>query len=139
MAIKSNTAKAIANIWAYLEGYVEYINDEIVAWNPEMEYIQKGDKKGLARVIWEEFHIEKVRNDCRYKAGRVTLQDLFTDWAGGLPMCGIFDFWGMPTAKKILAQILEETEEEADKFTESEAERTLTYLIYREVSKNANK
>ena len=134
--LKTNCKKAIDNIWAYLEGFTDNINDEIIAWNPEMEYLQKGDRKALATAIYKEYLIEKRNNNNEWLAGRVTDYELFEDWASGLAMCGIFDYWYNVPAIKTLGDILEETETERERFTESDAEKMLTRLIYREVTKN---
>ena len=134
--LKTNCKKAIDNIWAYLESYIDNINDEIIAWNPEMEYLQRGNRKALATVIYKEYLIEKRNNNNEWLAGRVTDYELFEDWASGLAMCGIFDYWYSVPAIKTLGDILEETETERERFTESDAEKMLTRLIYREVTKN---
>ena len=137
MALKTNTKKAINNLWQYLEGFIDAINDEYIAYNPEFNYLQPGDKKALATVINAIFEAEKLNNDNLYKAGRISRQDLFTEWAQGLPCCGIFDFWYYnASAIEILGDILEESEDERAAFTEDDAGEKLTYLIYREVEKN---
>lgn len=42
------------------------------------------DYAGMCKDIMNAFYIEKVKNDCQYKAGRISVQDLFMDWMQGL-------------------------------------------------------
>ena len=134
--LKANSKKAKDNIWSYLESFITYINDEVIAWRADKNYLQPGDRHELAKIIYETYESEKKNNDNLYQAGRITDAALFQEWAAGLAMHGIFDFWYHPTAKKILGDILEETEAERARFTEGDAEKMLTSLIYREVINN---
>lgn len=134
--LKTNSKKAIDNIWNYLEGFIDIINDERIAYEPEKNYLQPGNRHELATCIYETYESEKKNNDNLYKTGRIIDSALFEEWAAGLAMCGMFDFWYYTTAVKILGDILEETETERARFTESDAEKMLTSLIYREVIKN---
>ena len=136
MALKTNSKKAVDNIWSYLEGFIDAINDEKIAYQPEKNYLQPGNRHELAAVIYATYEDEKKNNDNLYQAGRISDAALFTEWAAGLAMCGIFDFWYHTTAVDILGTILEENEAERARFTESDAEQMLTSLIYREVVKN---
>ena len=134
--IKTNSKQAIANIWKYLNEFIEIINDERMQWEPDFEPLQDGDKVALATFIYYTYEEEKKNNDNLWKTGRITDQELFADWAQGLPLCGMFDFWYYCTAVDTLGAILEETETEKARFTEGDAEKLLTNLIYREVIKN---
>ena len=60
----------------------------------------------------------------------------FTAWAQGLPCGRLFDYY-LHSAVDTLGNILQESEEERSRFTEEQAERTLSYLIYREVERNS--
>lgn len=60
----------------------------------------------------------------------------FTEWAQGLPCGGLFDYY-LHSAVDDLGDILEETEEERSRYTEQQAEHTLSYLIYREIERNS--
>lgn len=93
-----------------------------------------------APAIYETFREEKGRYDKRYQAGRISEQTLFIEWLQGLP--GVIDtgsYYLRPNAKTIVADLLEETETERDKYTETEAENLLSYLIYREVKSEVNR
>lgn len=137
MALKTNSKQAKINLWNYLETFRDTINEERICWEAEHNYLQPGDRAALAEYIYNTFKAEKVNNNLNYRAGRINEQDLFTDWAQGLAMCGMFDYWATD-ARNLLGDILEETEAEREKFTEEQAEKLLTYLIYREV-KNARR
>lgn len=58
----------------------------------------------------------------------------FAEWSQGLPCGGLFDYY-LHSAVRDLGDILQESEEERSKYTEEQAEKVLTYLIYREVMK----
>ena len=126
--LRTNSKKAIENIRAYvLENFVaEYADDTV---NPE-------DFRQVAGAIYADY-FRVIKEDYRYKKHNMSMQDLFEDWAQGLP--GILDtgYYYNRSALKDLANILEETEAEAAKYTESQAEKWITYLIYREISKEA--
>lgn len=137
MALKTNTKKAINNLWLYLEGFINDLNDEYIAYMPEFNYLQPGNKKELATVINEIFNAEVAAHDNRYKAGRISRQELFIEWAHGLPCAGIFDYYYIhESAVKILGDILEESEDERSRFTEDDAGNKLTFFIFREVERN---
>ena len=82
-----------------------------------------------AAFIWDRFMVEKVVNDNRYN---MTKYDYFKEWLQGLS-CGEVSRYWYRSAVDILGNILEETEAEANKYTESQAEELLTRLIYKEV------
>lgn len=66
-----------------------------------------------------------------------TWQDAFREWAGGLPSLLDTCYHYNVSAVDLLGDMLEETEEERNRYTEDEAEKMLDYLIYRELSKVA--
>ena len=93
-----------------------------------------------APAIYETFREEKGRYDKQYQAGKISEESLFVEWLEGLP--GVLDtctYLLRPNAKTIVAEILEETETERDKYTEREAENLLSYLIYREIKSEVNR
>ena len=58
----------------------------------------------------------------------------FKQWGSGLACGGLFDYF-LFSAVNVLGDILEETAEERNRYTEEQAENVLTYLIYREVTR----
>lgn len=63
---------------------------------------------------------------------------LFDDWIRGLPTCFNGDFIYNVSAKELIKEWLEETEQEAEAYTEQEAEELAIKLLYRELIKNIN-
>ena len=83
--------------------------------------------KFIARTCWAELGHEVKRLG-------YTHQEMFINWCQGLPSLLDTSAYYLHSAIKILGDILEETEEERNRYTEEEAEKLLSYLIYREVS-----
>lgn len=86
-----------------------------------------------AEIIKAHFYEEKLKNDLRYKAGRISHFDLFEDWTSGLPGALCCDDIYLRPVVPVVAAILEETPEEAARFSESDAEKLMIRLIYREL------
>ena len=93
----------------------------------------------IAKFILQKFRSEKysLEEDFRFYK---TEQAAFEDWAAGLPgLLNTADYYCSNSAVDILGDILEETEQEKAKYTETEAENLLTFLIYRELKRGAEK
>lgn len=122
-----------SNSKAAVDAIKKYILEQ---YDPEVyELPATSDFREAARNIWAAFLAEKVRFDKR----RMSYQEYFLEWLSDLPsIVNTADYLYRPNAKKRLADILAETETEADKYTETEAEQMLSRLIWREVSKAAN-
>lgn len=122
MAIRSNSKKAKENIYSYIRAYAaEYLSCDYGIDPADID-----SKKGLYSAIWGIFTTEK--------SGRGTYYAVFQEWASGLAMGGLFCYYYNRSAIDDLSGILEETAEEAARFTEAQAEETLTRLIYRELT-----
>lgn len=125
--LKTNSKKAKENLYFYIrENCADYLND-----NYGIDPAEIAEKKTLYAVIFEIFKQEMKPTE-GYNAKRPTI-DVFYDWAQGLAMGGLFCYYYNRPAKKDLSEILEETETEAEKFTEEQAERKLTSLIFHEL------
>lgn len=127
--LKTNSKKARENIRRYI---MENVNTEGRELEKEPETFPE-----VAAFVLDTFRTEKYWciQDFRYYGG--SEQKAFTDWAAGLP--SVLDtcyFWNR-SAVDDLAEILEESETEKARYTESDAEKTLTYLIYRELLEGA--
>jgi len=86
------------------------------------------------------FYPEALQHNPCYQAEPYTSEYTFFEyWAKGLSGCGMFDYWYFGNAREIVAEILEETEEEKNKYTEEAAADLLTRLIYREMVAGSNK
>jgi hypothetical protein len=118
--LKTNTRKARENVRRY-----------IVERFPVDEYETGESFEEIAAYILGDFsRVQKGRRGNR--------QDLFEDYAQGLPCGGVFDYFlGYDTARDDLAEILEETAEEAAKYNGEKSANVLTYLIFSECQKAA--
>ena len=126
---KVNVLKYIETSRGYYESLYEYENAKKTDNNLSLlngKEIAIGYTNGLCAFIYQVAKKEKEWSN------HEMCQNLFTDWLQGLPSGGLGDFYVEP-CKPLLASILEETEEEADRYTEEDAETLLAYLIYREV------
>ena len=64
-------------------------------------------------------------------------QERFIDWCSGLP--SVIDCcYYLNSTVEMLGDLLEETSAERAKYTEEQAERLFSYLIYKEVKRYAN-
>ncbi len=97
------------------------------------------DYNGMCKDILNAFMNEKGQ-DCLYRAGRISKQDLFFDWMQGLPTAfSISDDIFLHDALDFLGDILEQTESEKANYTTEKAEYNTCAIFYRELSKHANK
>lgn len=113
------------------EGLRKYIREN---YNPDgyYEYEDTTDVKKISANILSCFYDEKVRFDSR----KMIFEDLFMEWMYGLPSILNADYILM-SAKDVLGGILDETEAERDRFTETQAEEMLTRLIWDELLRQA--
>lgn len=126
--LKTNSKQARENVRSYILNNfnLEYAAEAV---NPE-------NFAEVAKAIYFDF-FRVIKTDYRYIKHNMTMQDLFADWASGLP--GILDtcYYCNRSAIKDVQNILQQSDEQAEKYTESQAEQLLTYLIYREISREA--
>ena len=127
--LRTNTKKANENIRAYImDNFTpeNYTND-----------LPK-DFPEVAAFILETFRQEYAHllNSDYYQ--RIEFA-FFTDWCKGLPSVLDTCYYYNRSAANDLGAILEETAEEKARSSEPEAERRLTWLIYRELRKGAAK
>ena len=126
--LKTNSKKAAENIRAYImdgftpEGYTD---------NPPQEWHE------IAAFILDTFRSKKYHLPEDFYYYKNNESAAFADWCAGL--CGVLDtcYYYNRSAVDDLGAILEETDEEKARYTEEQAEKTLTTLIYRELKKGA--
>lgn len=119
--LRTTTKKAKENIKKYIVDNFDcsdYTDNALTEW------------PSIAEFIIATFREEKPPIGAY---ARMTEQERFSDWASGLPSVLDCCYYYNRSAVDDLAEILEETEEEKSKFTEQQAERQLTWLIYREL------
>lgn len=129
--IKTNSKKARENIRRYI---MDHVNAEGRELEKEPETFPEA-----AAFILDTFRSEKYWciQDFRYYGG--SEQKAFEDWASGLPSALDTCYYWNRSAVDDLGMILEESESEKNRYTESQAEKTLTYLIYRELLEGVKK
>ena len=69
----------------------------------------------------------------------MTLEAVFIDWCQGLPSVLDTCYYYNRSAVNDLGDILNQSKREREKFTEEEAEKQLSHLIYRELRRAARK
>lgn len=126
--LKTTCKKALDNIRAYI-----LENTDVTGYD---KYSEPETFEQAALIIWDEFKTAK-----KYELDRphTNIQECFTEWCAGLPSIIDTCYYYNRSAVDDLAEILEETEAEKSNFTESQAERELSWLIFREISKEARK
>ena len=125
--LRTNSKKANENIRAYI---MDNFTPENYTDNPPKDFPE------VAAFILAVFRKEKM-SDFRYHHGNEFAA--FTDWCQGLPAVLDTCYYYNRSAVDDLGRILEETAAEKARFSEQEAERRLTWLIYRELGKGAAK
>lgn len=124
--LKTNSKKAIENIKNYIINNFDFCNyDDGTTEEPETF-------EAIAKFIYNCFLTEKRYND---GYGNYSEQQLFFDWCSGLPSVIDTCYFYNRSAVEDLAVILEETEAKKSKYSEADAEKLLTNLIYRELKK----
>ena len=116
--LKTNAKKARENVRAYvLENARDYEDNRFATFREAAAFVLADFKRCAFR-----------------KDGRQFMT--FDEYAGGLPL-SLFDYLYDVEAVPACASILEETKEEAAKYDERKAERLLSFLIRREIEKEA--
>lgn len=137
--LKTNSKKAIENIKKYICDNVNFDYDTV---NEKYYYVMKLEERKAhgeninmfsvyANAIYSIMYDQVVRFDNR----GLTMYEYFTHWCEGLPGVINTDYYLNRSAIKDLGDILEESETERQKYTESEAEKMLTRLLWREIHK----
>ena len=117
--LKSNSKKARENLQAYI----------LKNWNIE-EGEENRTKEETYCIIKAAFIKAAYSTEYEKRESRAAA---FTGWLQGLPRC-LGDFM-LNCAVDTLGDILEETETERKRFTETAAENKLTAMIYNEIFK----
>ena len=118
--LKTNSKQARENIRQYItENFTpeNYTDEEITGF------------ENIAKFILDVFKEEYGNLILRYN----TQAEAFKDWCSGLPSVLDTCYYYNRSAVEDVKNILEETDAEASKYTEQQAEELLTSLIYREL------
>lgn len=117
--LRTNSKQARENIRQYIiENFTpeNYTDEEITGF------------ENIAKFILDVFKSEYYN-----VTGRYTQAEAFKNWCSGLPSVLDTCYYYNRSAVEDVKNILEETEAEANKYTEQQAEELLTSLIYREL------
>lgn len=124
--LKTNSKKTKGNIQQYI----------IDHFTPESYTDEKIEGfENISTFILKTFRSEKYSCKEDFKYYHDNEQTAFIDWCQGLPSLLDTCYYYNRSAANDLAVILEETEKEKNRYTESESERFLTMLIYRELKR----
>lgn len=131
--LKTNSKKAKQNIMLYIKSDVDYLLERAADDNIQLDIT---DDKAVCTFIWDIFNSEKPYSANVIRKRNMNYYDVFEDWAQGLALGGMFDYYYNLSAVDILGDILEETAEEKTRFTETQAEKRLTQLIFNAIYRN---
>ena len=123
--LKTNSKKAAENLRQYI---MDNFHPEDYTDNPPKTFPE------IAKFILDTFERQKRYEHDHYK----NKAEMFEDWTQGL-LCVLDTSYYLNRAVEDLGSILEETEEEKARFTEDDACKLLTNLIYRQLVKEAKK
>ena len=126
--LKTNSKKARENVRDYI---VERFTSEGYTDNPPQEW------QDIAAFILDTFRNEVYHLPQDFHYYRHNELAAFTDWCSGLPAVLDTYYYCNRSAVDDLGAVLEETDEEKARYTEAQAESTLTLLIYRELTRGA--
>ena len=127
--LRSNSKKARENVHKYINEH----NDDI------MEYAKYHGYESATDEELRGYVIQEFEDVFKHEIARRNRQDAFEQYAQGLPFGNLFTYYYNVSAVDVLGDILEETQEERERFTEEQAARMLTYLIFSECDKTHNK
>lgn len=130
--LKTNCKIVKERIRAYILS-AENVEEFAPEGTPNETYTDK------ARAIYADFMRYYDGDNRNHGRNPRNYQEAFEEWAAGLPAIIDTCYYYNVSAVDLLGDILEETAEERAKYTESDAEHLLTYLIYREISREAMK
>lgn len=127
MAIKTNSKQARENLTRYILDWSVDDIEESNEWAAKEggRVYDPESPADVADYILAEFR----RGTAEWERIQYGQRAAFFEWTGGLPMGGLFCFRYNRSAKADVAEILEETETERDRFSEEEAEHFLADAI----------
>lgn len=131
--LRTNSKKALENIRAYILKHFDGSNYDFSG--------DENDFHTVAVFIYDCFISEYYKPSEAYFARRnMRLQDIFAEWAAGLPSVLDTCYYYNRSAVDDLAEILEESESEKEKYNdERKAEKLLSGLIWLQIAKEARK
>ena len=145
--LKTNSKEVKATIKNYImdnfrDIYGDYIDQNGRAYSSDLQTIVNtdlDDYTAVCNAILVIFWVENCKYDNRFNAGRVSRKELFIEWVSGL--CSAIDsnYYYNVSAVDLLGAWLDETEEKKARYSEADAEKLITNLIWRELNANATR
>lgn len=141
--LRTNSKKVYEKIDNYIiETAKEYIYEQYTgsdgSYYIKDRYMNIEMVNDLFSVILDIFSQEYLKHNKQYLTGRVSKYTMFKDWASGLALGSTFLYYYNVSAVDLLGDILEQTTEERNKYTEAQAEELTTQLIYRRLTTRAD-
>jgi len=128
MALRTNSKKVKEAIKNYI---MESFHDsDFEAWHN----VKVSDYNTICNIVLSTFWQEKLEHDKR----NCSEFAFFEEWCSGLPSIIGCEYYYNINAVDLLGNWLEQTENEKNRFSESEAELMITKLIYRELKANGH-
>lgn len=103
-----------------------YVLKNTNGWDEDPKTFEEA--AAIIKKAWDEYKYPSMSGE------RKTLQEHFHEFACGLPN-NVFDYIATGDTVKLVGDMLEQTETERSKYSDSEACRLLSFLIFREVDK----
>lgn len=122
--LRTNSKKAHQNVQQYI---INHFNEEYHDFETPEEFTK------VAEIIMKYFEICKPYSNEYIRRSGLTKYEVFRSWCQGLPSGFDVCYYYNRSAVDDLGDILEQTQEERNKYTHAQAEELLTYLIYREL------
>lgn len=124
--LRSNCKKAMEKIGEYIKKHTDFESFREYMPEPDLSTVE-GCKKFIASVWWDEYG----NWDVKRRGGAVEAS--FSEWLCGLPTCFDPAFLYREDPCVVLADILEETEEERARFGDdyTRAYNQLLHMVYR--------
>ena len=127
--LRTNSKKAIDNLkkWIIDNFNIDAVNKGDIIDGNDFNSIAMMIYKSFCRCSWN------CRNDFTWFKSE---QNAWEYCMAGLPsFLGTYKYYYSGSAIDVLGDILEQTEEERNRYTEAEAEKCMTYLLYRTIKK----
>jgi hypothetical protein len=135
--LRTNSTEARNRLMSYV---MEWTADEISdanEWNARTGDPKRYDANDPASVA--AFILDRFNDEYSHEIKRYGAPTAFEAWASGLALGGLFCYYYNRSAVDDVQKILKETDEEAQDYTEAEAERFLTGYIYKEMRRRASR
>lgn len=133
--LRTNSKKVYEKVLSYIinDGSVqEHIQEEKELGSLPASY-DENSPENICKYLYDDFM--RVMDHRYYRVNGIVGARAFADYASGLPLGGLFCYYYNVSAVDLVGDILEETEEEKARYSEEDAEKLLSLLIYRVICK----